>query len=156
MKGSPKVPNRVAIDASIFIAFLLDEPEAQYVEQELFDNPKVNEIHCSHLALSETFYILCRKKGVGFATEAMETLERTAYVRVHGSNELDYSAGGYKCSRKLSLADCYVLALAKLTNSAAIFARRERDLGEEHRKNPIDVELLFLEELTRDLRIRSE
>ncbi len=149
LKSWRKVPSRLTIDASVFITYFLGEPEAQYVE-ELFESPKVSELLCSHLALSETFYILCRRKGSEFATDAMETLERTAYVRVQDSTELDYSAGIYKCSRKLSLADCYVLALARNTGSTALFARRERDLREEHQRSPLDVEFLFLEDLAKE------
>ena len=64
----------------------------------------------------------------------METLEKTGFVKFHESTELDYAAGMQKCARKISLADCYVFALANDISGAAVFANHEKDVSAELRK----------------------
>jgi hypothetical protein len=56
------------------------------------------------------------------------------------------AAGAYKCERAISLADCYVLGLAKLEQADALFARRERELEKEIEKKSLDVQVHFLED----------
>ena len=148
MKGSARVPSRLALDSSVLIAYFLGEPAGQVAKEEIFATTR-KDLHFSHLALAETFYILCRSKGRGFAAESMETLERTGYLRPYASTDLDYAAAAYKCERNLPLADCYVLALAKKTRATATFARKESDLATEEQKRPFDVNLLFLQDLQR-------
>ncbi len=155
MKGSAKRPSRVAIDSSVLIAYFLGEPTGEWAKNNLFTDHGI-ETHCSHLALSETFYILCRTRNRKFASQAMDTLEKTGYLKLHESTELDYSAASYKCSRTLSLADCYVLALAGKIQGTATFTRREKDILNEQRARPIDVDILFLEDLTHKVRTTTE
>lgn len=147
MKGSAKRPSRMAIDSSVLIAYFLGEPTGEWAKNHIFTDHGI-AAYCSHLALSETFYILCRARNRNFATQAMNTLEKTGYLKLHESTELDYSAASYKCSRALPLADCYVLALARKIRGTATFARRETDILDEQRVRPIEVEILFLEDLT--------
>jgi hypothetical protein len=65
---------------------------------------------------------------------------------VISSDELDTTAGAYKCERAISLADCYVLGLAKVEGAAALFARRERELEKEIEEKALDVQVHFLED----------
>ena len=67
----------------------------------------------------------------------MDNLEKTGYLKLGESTGLDYSAASHKCSRALSLADCYVLALAGKIRGMAAFARREKDIVNEQRVRPI-------------------
>ncbi len=145
MNASRNIPAKLSIDSSVLIAYFLGEPEGRIVKEKiLFDG---REVHSSHLTLAETFYVLCRTKNHEFAMKAMETLAKTRYLKIHESTALDYAAASYKCERKLSLADCYVLALARETHAPATFAKRETDLTSESRRRPFDVELVFLEDL---------
>jgi len=45
-----------------------------------------------------------------------------------------------------SLADCFILALAKKLGCKALFAKREVELEEELKKKSFDVEIVFIEE----------
>ena len=45
------------------------------------------------------------------------------------------TARAYKCERAISLADCYVIAVAKLQQASALFARHETDLDREIERN---------------------
>jgi len=145
MRDSPDLPSRLAIDSSVLIAYFLGEPTGELAKREILDQRRV--VHCTHLALSETFYILCRSRNDKFALEAMETLEKTDFVKFQESTQLDYAAGLQKCARKISLADCYVFALAKDIRGAAVFANHEKDVSAELKENPPGVPVLFLEDL---------
>jgi predicted nucleic acid-binding protein len=145
MKDSPDLPSRLAIDSSVLIAYFLGEPTGEIAKQEILAQKK--NTHCSHLALSETFYILCRARNNKFALDALETLEKTGFVKFHESTQLDYAAGMQKCARKISLADCYVFALAKDITGAAVFAHHEKDVSAELKENHPGVPVLFLEDL---------
>lgn len=105
--------------------------------------------YCSRTTISETFYILCRREGEKYARTSIESVLMSGYLSVVSSDELDLVAGHYKCLRALSLADCYVLAVAKLEQIPAVFAKREDDLKKELEKDPFDVRLLFLEDQIR-------
>ncbi len=63
------------------------------------------------------------------------------------SLSLDHLAGSHKCLRKISLADCYVLALARNIQGAALFARREIDIEKEAKRSAFDIPILFLEDI---------
>ena len=78
--------------------------------------------------------------------EATESLLKSSYLSVMTSDEIDIQAGRYKCSRAISLVDCYVLAVAKIQNVPAVFAKREEDVKKELERRPFDVKLLFLED----------
>jgi predicted nucleic acid-binding protein len=145
MRDLPDLPSRLAIDSSVLIAYFLGEPTGDLAKREILGQRRA--VHCTHLALSETFYILCRARNDKFALEAMETLEKTGFVRLNESAQLDYAAGMQKCARKISLADCYVFALAKDIRGAAVFANHEKDVGTELRQNPPGVPVLFLQDL---------
>ena len=155
MQDSPELPSRLAIDSSVLIAYFLGEPEGEIAKQEILGSQH-RTVHCGHLALSETFYILCRRRSQKFALEALETLEKTGLVRFHQTTELDYAAGMQKCRRKISLADCYVLALAKNVQGSALFAHREKDISAELEKNAPDVSVLFLEDLSKTTLFRKK
>jgi predicted nucleic acid-binding protein len=146
MKGSPDLPSKLAIDSSVLIAYFLGEPTGELAKREILGQRRAT--YCSHVALSETFYILCRARNHQFALDALETLEKTGFVKFYDSTQLDYEAGMQKCARRISLADCYVLALAKNIRGAAVFAHHEKDVSAELKKNPPAVAVLFLEDLT--------
>src|SRR5207245_9321590 len=115
-----------AMEPSVLIAYFRGQPEGAIAKQSNL-RKQHRTVHCGHLALSETFYILCRRRSQKFALEALETLEKTGLVRFHQTTELDYAAGMQKCRHKISLADCYVLALAKNVQASAVFAHAETE-----------------------------
>jgi hypothetical protein len=65
---------------------------------------------------------------------------------VIASDELDMAAGTIKCERAISLADCYVLGLAKLEGVTALFAKREKELEKEIEERAFDIPVQFLED----------
>ena len=145
MSKSRVLPDRLSIDSGVILAYFLGEKLGELVKLEIFP-PKDRTILCNRLCLSELFYVLCRRKGQAFARISTEMFLKAQYASVTASDELDIAAGAYKCERAISLADCYVLGLAKLERAAALFARRERELEKEIEKKPLDVQVHFLED----------
>ena len=145
MRKSRVLPDRLSIDSGVILAYFLGEKLGELVKLEIFP-PKDRTILCNRLCLSELFYVLCRRKGQAFARVSTETFLKAQYASVTASDELDIAAGAYKCERAISLADCYVLGLARLEQAAALFARRERELEKEIEKKLLDVRVYFLED----------
>ncbi len=83
---------------------------------------------------------------MNFAKENITTFLRTNYCIFEDSHEFAIQAASYKCERAVSLPDCYVIALAKMTGSTAVFARREREVIAEMDKRKFDVPIVFLED----------
>ena len=146
MSASLELPNRLSIDSGVILSYFLGEEIGRLVKSNLLP-PRGRTIYCNRLCVSEVFYVLCRRRGETFARGSVETFLGTGYASMVSSDELDMQAGTYKCRRALSLADCYVMALAKLEGATALFARREDDMKKEVLKRPLDVEAIFLEDL---------
>jgi predicted nucleic acid-binding protein len=137
----------LSIDSSVILAYFFGEELGKVAKSSGILPPRRGRsIFCSRTALSEAFYIMCRKGGEDYARASIETLLASSYVNVVSTDEIGIMAGRYKCSRALSLADCYVLAVAKLQHVPALFARKERDLKRELELLPFDIKLLFLED----------
>ena len=149
MKERVELPASVSIDSGVILAYLLGERSGELVRTRIFNQStdKTTKAYCSGSTVAETFYILCRRKGPGYAQDTIATVLESGYLSRVSSNELDVEAGRYKCARGVSLADCYVLATAKLMHAAALFARREDDIKRESERDPFDVQLIFLEDL---------
>jgi uncharacterized protein with PIN domain len=148
LKNPAELPDTLALDSSVFIAYFLGEKTGQLVKDKILAN-EGRSSSCSHLALAETFYVLCRERSREYAQQALELLEKTNYVTVHESASLDYLAAGYRCQRSISLGDCYAIGLAETIRGSAVFVRREKDLRLEMDKRPFTVGLVFLEELVK-------
>ena len=146
MRGKLDLPSAFSIDSGVILAYLLGESLGEMVRSAIFP-PRGRSVYCNRPMVSELFYILCRRRGEGFASEATEAFLKSGYVSVISSNELDIEAGRYKCERSVSLADCYVLALAKTMDITAVFAKKEDDLKKELTRKAFDVKILFLEDL---------
>ncbi|MGA3110383.1 MAG: PIN domain-containing protein [Candidatus Bathyarchaeia archaeon] len=145
MSESRVLPGRLSIDSGVILAYFLGEKLGDVVKLEIFP-PKDRTILCNRLCLSELFYVLCRRKGQTFARASTDMFLKAQYASVTASDELDAAAGTYKCERAISLADCYVLGLAKLEQATALFARKERELEKEIKRKPLDVQVHFLED----------
>src|SRR5436853_6560778 len=100
MQDSPELPSRLAIDSSVLIAYFLGEPEGEIAKREILGSQH-RTVHCGHLALPATFYILCRRRSQKFALEALETLEKTGPIRSPPTTELDYAAAMPHCRRTI-------------------------------------------------------
>jgi len=139
------LPDRISIDSGVILAYFLGETLGELVKSQIL-TAKDRRILCNRLCLSELYYVLCRREGVEFARNATNTFLKGQFASVVASDELDLAAGRFKCERAISLADCYVLGLAKLENATALFGRKESELEKEMKKKAFEVPVHFLED----------
>lgn len=128
---------RYAIDTSVLVKRYYD-PGA--VEDRLLNDSIVSEI-----TLSESYFVLCRKKGVSIANDYFKAL--SPQLEIIQSSSLIPIAGQLKCQFAISLADCWTLAAAKSRNLSALFAFREAELEDHLSDIRKLVKVVFLEEL---------
>jgi len=137
----------VTFDSSALIEYLTGT-DLGLVVKEYFENLKLDErVYCSSYAVSETFYVLCRMKGLEHARDDMDRILRSRVIEIGSTDEMALEAGRIKCERAISIADCSCIATAKLTNSQAVFAQKEKELKEEIGRKVFDMNLVFLSDL---------
>ncbi len=146
MKRKPQdIPARLSVDSSVILVDLLGESNGELAHTVLED--RLKKLYFPHTAIAEAYYILCRRSGHEYAEHAIFTFLEGMFAEVVSSEELDQAAGRYKCERSISLADCYVIAAAKIRNASALFAEPETDLVREIKLHDFDVDILFLSKL---------
>jgi len=146
LSESAELPSRLSIDSGVILAYYLGEDLGRMAQKYVFDAEGKDIFH-SRLCIAELFYVICRRRGARIADEYTRSYLNAEYGRLANSDAVDMAAGAYKCERTISLADCYVIATAKLQHATALFARHEKDLDEEINRKPFDVSILFLEDL---------
>ncbi|MDG7027655.1 MAG: PIN domain-containing protein [Nitrososphaerota archaeon] len=141
-----ELAGNMALDAGTLLETLFSTPHGIKVKKALKSQSLSARV--SNVTITEARYVLCRKLGESETNARMTNLLGSGYVAVHPDSELVEAAAEYKCKRSLSLADCFSLALAKRAGVPVLFARKERELVKEMSREPFDVEVLFLEELS--------
>jgi len=124
LNESARLPGELSIDSGIVLAYYLGEKLGALVRTEIFE-PEGKSLYHNRVCIAELFYVLCRRRGQKVAAD---------YTR-------SYLSAGYS-----ALADCYVIAVAKLQEASAVFARHETDLDREIKRKPFDVPILFMED----------
>jgi predicted nucleic acid-binding protein len=135
---------RVAVGTSALIELVYCGEAGQKLKDALEND--VIEAYTTELAMIELSYILCRKLGWKESNQRVNKLIASGYFRVEDTLRLIDEAAKTKCKRAISLSDCFILALAHKIVGSALFARKERELEDEMRKEPFNVNLVFLEE----------
>jgi len=135
---------RLALDSSSLLELVYSTPLGLRLKEALYQEDV--EAYTSELGVAEVRYVLCRKIGWIQSEARAEKLFSSGYIAVEDCASLIRDASAYKCSRALSLADCFTLALAKKTVGKAVFARKEQELANEMEKLPFDVSIVFLED----------
>jgi hypothetical protein len=101
--------------------------------------------HASIVSIIESEYVMCRKVGHESASRNIDKLLDSGYLGVEDDVSIHRAASELKCSRALSLADCYTLAVAAAIFSTPVFARREPELVKEMERKPLPIQPAFLE-----------
>lgn len=100
------------------IAYLQDEDGAEAVEERLAGN----EGCMAHAVnLCEVYYGYLRDEGEDAANTAIETLKGDGLVVREDIDEPFWrEVGGYKAANRVSLADCFAIALANLNDGRVV------------------------------------
>lgn len=103
-----------ALDASAMIAFVTAEPGGSVVEELLADPQNQCFAHAANLC--EVYYDACRRIGSTSAAQLISDLANSGlWFRSDMDLEFWQRAGRLKAvARRISLADCFGLALAAL------------------------------------------
>lgn len=131
-----------ALDGGVLIALALNDPSARDLQASLGKGEASGYV--SEPGLTELLYVLCRKAGWAQASSSVEFLLDSGVVQPVETRRLWKDAARYKCERSIALGDCFTLALARVTGSRALFARREREMEVEARRRAWDVEIAYL------------
>jgi predicted nucleic acid-binding protein len=107
---------------------------------EILKRSLVNEV-----TISEVLYVLCRVEGLRNALNFISDI--AGKIIVPSSNSTALVAGQFKCKYPIALADCWVLATAKVNGVPALFESREEEIVKRLSKIEQEVEIEFLDEL---------
>lgn len=136
------LPRKLSLDTGVLTEYFGGTPLGHKFRK--FLERDETEFFLSPNVLTELYYIGCRQKGRNYAEDIFKTIMNSGF-NVVATPEYALEAGRYKCERALSIADCYVLAVAKLMDAIALF-KKEKELLREIEKRPIDVGIIFIEE----------
>lgn len=102
----------IVLDAGALIAYLADEPGADIVDRLLSDTENVCLAHA--LNICEVYYHILRLADEQTAISTVEALHAAGItIREEMDAAIWRQAGGYKAElRRVSLADCFCMALA--------------------------------------------
>jgi predicted nucleic acid-binding protein len=135
---------KLAVDTSALIELIYCEALGQKLKTTLESD--VVEAWTTEIAIAELKYVLCRKIGWTESNGRVNKLLASGYIKIEGTLTLINEASKMKCSRTISLPDCFTLALAQKIGGNALFARREQDLTNEMQRKPFEVGIIFLDE----------
>lgn len=100
----------MVLDACAIIAFLRDEKGADIIEELLLDPS--NECFVHAINLCEVYYDFLRASDEAAAISAINDVNLIGIVtREDLDSQLWQQAGTYKVSERISLADCFAIAL---------------------------------------------
>jgi predicted nucleic acid-binding protein len=134
-----------AVDAGVLIDLVYATQQGIALREAVLSEKVAIITH--ELALVGLRYILCRRIGKPEAWARVEKLISSGYLLVENVSPLMESAAYLKCERRISLPDCFTLALADRMKISALFAHREAEIEKELLNKPFSVEVSFLDEL---------
>jgi len=135
---------RIVVDTGPLVEYLSATPLGQKFRVEVVESDVVEEVFVSETTVAEVYYVLCRQLGARAAESRTTSLLR--YVGIVEGRETQLQAGRYKCERALALSDCFTLAAAKRVGAPALF-RREAEVAAELAKKPLDVKVIWLNDV---------
>lgn len=117
---------RKVLDSYSLIAYLENEPGAEKVSaliKQARDRDK--RLLLSVVNWGEVYYIARRAEGQEAADRVMQSLDTLPIELVDVDRELTRIAAEFKATRKMSYADCFAAALAKLRNAELVTGDKE-------------------------------
>jgi ribonuclease VapC len=117
---------KIVLDTYAVISFFYNEKGADDVEKILINAKEKNiPIFISAVNYGELFYAVLKKSGADAAMKAIEMIDLIPVEVIEVDRNLALLAGSYKATKKMSFADCFSAALAKIFNAAIVTGDRE-------------------------------
>ena len=102
-------------DSWALVSFLEDEPAAEKVEELIAEaNESESALLVNTVNLGEVWYSTARSRSEADADLAVAEIRRLGFEVVDADWELARTAATFKAKGKISYADCFAAALAKL------------------------------------------
>lgn len=116
---------KVVLDAGALSLHFVDHPGVRKYFDAIMTGRSAGLVHSVNLA--EFYYKTCQKSGKQTADAWYYQLRNSEISIIDREDELDRAAGLEKCrqSPRLSLADCFALALAKTVNALLLTTDEE-------------------------------
>lgn len=107
-------PKAYVLDAWTILAYLQDEPAAEKIVELIADaHDQEIPIYMSVVNVCEVWYILAREISEAEADSSINDLQQLGIQFQDANWELAKEAGKFKTKGKMSLGDCFAVALAK-------------------------------------------
>ena len=114
------------LDSYGLLAFFEREPGSEKVESALIEaNEKNRDILMSAVNFGEVYYIVLREYGQEKANEIEKIIQTLPIDIVDVDISLAKEAALYKAFKKISYADCFAAALAKINKAELITGDKE-------------------------------
>jgi len=142
MNGS--LEGSFAADAGILIELVFGSQRGKWLKEQVIS--QTIQLVTHEIAITELGYILCRILGLEQAQSRVSYLLSSGYLDVQEISSLLKETSTIKCKRKISLPDCFTLALAEHMKIPALFSSREAEVMKEVEKDPFNIEIKYLED----------
>ncbi len=113
-------------DSWAIMAFLNNEASAEKVEQLILSSrQQQSAMLITVVNLGEIWYSIARTRSESFADNKIDELGSSGFLAVEVDWTLAHQAARFKSKYKLSYADCFAAALAKLKNIELVTGDRD-------------------------------
>ncbi len=117
---------KIVLDAYAAVAFFFNEKGADIVERLLIEAKEKNiHILMSSVNYGECFYAVLKKAGPDAAIKAINMLDFIPVDVIDINRDIALLAGSYKAAKKMSFADCFAAAVARIHKAAIVTGDRE-------------------------------
>lgn len=118
--------SRKVLDSYALLNFLENEPGADKVG-ELIKQAAEHEkpLLMSVINWGEVYYIISRVAGREQAEEIIKTIDTLPIEIIPADRDITRAAAEFKANRKMSYADCFAAALAKIKKAEVITGDKE-------------------------------
>lgn len=114
------------LDAHAVFIYLEKEPGFEKVSDAFSRSAEAGRnLLMTSVNWGEIYYITRREKGVEMAEDVMKVLDSFPIEVVDVDRALAKQAGAYKAEKKMSYADCFAAALAKLKKAELMTGDKE-------------------------------
>ncbi len=131
----------IIFDTSILIEIIAGTDTGKRIASLLKE--EVIRAFTTELNIIELRYVLCRKAGWEKASEIVDNLIRSGYIKIISTREISERAALLKCQRALSLIDCFTIAAGETTKRKVMFARKEKELENELKRKQFQTTIIF-------------
>ena len=133
---------KVILDTDAAIPFIYNEKGAEKVEKAVTAViSRRGKVYMSAVNYGEFFYAVFKKSGSEIAVKARNLIDMIPIEVVDADKNMALIAGTYKAEKKMSFADCFTAALAKITGAPVLTGDPECKEGEK------DIKMMWVEKV---------